>query len=114
METNSASSSIVPDAIATYADTLISIAGVQSNHTRRVAAVAAKTGMKCLLVQESWVPSAVIHDPALLHSYAHQSSREHLGICARTTSPSASAAKSSINQSGLELLRQQQRASSPP
>src|SRR4029078_4513902 len=27
-----------------------------SNHTRMVAAVAAKIGMKCRLVQESWVP----------------------------------------------------------
>ena len=47
---------IVPDAIATNADTLVSIGGVQSNHTRMVAAVAAKIGMKCRLVQESWVP----------------------------------------------------------
>ena len=29
---------------------------MQSNHTRMVAAVAAKIGMKCRLVQESWVP----------------------------------------------------------
>lgn len=47
---------IVPDAIASGADTLVSIGGVQSNHTRMVAAVAAKIGMKCRLVQESWVP----------------------------------------------------------
>ncbi|MGR3716309.1 MAG: 1-aminocyclopropane-1-carboxylate deaminase [Thermohalobaculum sp.] len=47
---------IVPDAIASGADTLVSIGGVQSNHTRQVAAVAAKLGMKCRLVQESWVP----------------------------------------------------------
>ena len=47
---------IVPDAIAAGADTLVSIGGVQSNHTRQVAAVAAKIGMKCRLVQESWVP----------------------------------------------------------
>jgi 1-aminocyclopropane-1-carboxylate deaminase len=47
---------IVPDAIASNADTLVSIGGVQSNHTRLVAAVAAKIGMKCHLVQESWVP----------------------------------------------------------
>lgn len=47
---------IIPDAIASKADTLVSIGGVQSNHTRLVAAVAAKIGMKCLLVQESWVP----------------------------------------------------------
>jgi 1-aminocyclopropane-1-carboxylate deaminase len=34
----------------------VTIGGVQSNHTRQVAAVAAKLGMKCRLVQESWVP----------------------------------------------------------
>jgi 1-aminocyclopropane-1-carboxylate deaminase len=47
---------IVPDVIASNADTLVSIGGVQSNHTRMVAAVAAKLGLKCRLVQESWVP----------------------------------------------------------
>ena len=41
---------IVPDAIASNADTLVSIGGVQSNHTRMVAAVAAKIGMKCRLI----------------------------------------------------------------
>jgi 1-aminocyclopropane-1-carboxylate deaminase len=33
----------------------VSIGGVQSNHTRQVAAVAARTGLDCVLVQESWV-----------------------------------------------------------
>ena len=47
---------IIPDAIKSGADTLVSIGGVQSNHTRQVAAIAAKIGMKCRLVQESWVP----------------------------------------------------------
>lgn len=47
---------IVPDAIASGADTLVSIGGVQSNHTRMVAATAAKIGMKCVVVQEQWVP----------------------------------------------------------
>ncbi len=47
---------IVPDAISSKADTLVTIGGVQSNHTRQVAAVAAKLGMKCRLVHESWVP----------------------------------------------------------
>jgi len=47
---------IVPDAIAAGADTLVSIGGVQSNHTRQVAATAAKIGMKCVVVQEAWVP----------------------------------------------------------
>ena len=47
---------IVPDVLASGADTLVTIGGVQSNHTRQVAAVAAKLGLKCRLVQESWVP----------------------------------------------------------
>ncbi|MEU4624552.1 1-aminocyclopropane-1-carboxylate deaminase [Actinoplanes sp. NPDC023801] len=46
---------LVADALAQGADTLVSIGGVQSNHTRQVAAVAAATGLKCVLVQESWV-----------------------------------------------------------
>ena len=46
---------IVPDAIAQGADTLVSIGGFQSNHTRQVAAVAARIGMKARLVQENWV-----------------------------------------------------------
>jgi 1-aminocyclopropane-1-carboxylate deaminase len=46
---------LVPEARAQSADTLVSIGGVQSNHTRQVAAVAAHLGMKCVLVQESWV-----------------------------------------------------------
>jgi 1-aminocyclopropane-1-carboxylate deaminase len=52
---------IVPDALAQGADTLVSIGGYQSNHTRQVAAVAAKLGLKAVLVQEKWVdwPDAV-------------------------------------------------------
>ncbi|PZR53499.1 1-aminocyclopropane-1-carboxylate deaminase [Xylanimonas oleitrophica] len=46
---------LVPDALAQGADTLVSIGGYQSNHTRQVAAVAAATGMKAVLVQERWV-----------------------------------------------------------
>ena len=46
---------LVADALAQGCDTLVSIGGVQSNHTRQVAAAAAVTGLKCVLVQESWV-----------------------------------------------------------
>jgi 1-aminocyclopropane-1-carboxylate deaminase len=46
---------LISDALATGSDTLVSIGGVQSNHTRQVAAVAAYVGLKCVLVQESWV-----------------------------------------------------------
>ncbi len=46
---------IVPDVLASGADTLVSIGGYQSNHTRQVAAVAAHLGLKCRLVQEKWV-----------------------------------------------------------
>jgi 1-aminocyclopropane-1-carboxylate deaminase len=52
---------LVPDALEQGATHLVSIGGVQSNHTRQVAAVAAKLGLKARLVQESWVdwPDAV-------------------------------------------------------
>ncbi len=46
---------IVPDVLAKGADTLVSIGGYQSNHTRQVAAVAAHLGLACRLVQEKWV-----------------------------------------------------------
>jgi 1-aminocyclopropane-1-carboxylate deaminase len=46
---------LVAEALAQGCDTLVSIGGVQSNHTRQVAAVAARVGMQCVLVQESWV-----------------------------------------------------------
>src|SRR6476619_4831145 len=52
---------LVADALAKGCDTLVSIGGVQSNHTRQVAAVAARLGLGCVLVQEHWVdwPDAV-------------------------------------------------------
>lgn len=46
---------LIPEAITQGCDTLVSIGGIQSNHTRLVAATAAKIGMKCVLVQGSWV-----------------------------------------------------------
>lgn len=45
---------LIPDALAQGCDTLVSIGGVQSNHTRQVAAAAAASGLKCRLVQEHW------------------------------------------------------------
>ncbi|WP_370948605.1 1-aminocyclopropane-1-carboxylate deaminase [Amycolatopsis sp. cg5] len=46
---------LLAEALGQGADTLISIGGVQSNHTRQVAAAAARAGLKAVLVQESWV-----------------------------------------------------------
>ncbi|WP_029135668.1 1-aminocyclopropane-1-carboxylate deaminase [Nakamurella lactea] len=46
---------LVPDILAQGADTLVSIGGYQSNHTRQVAALAAHLGLKAVLVQEKWV-----------------------------------------------------------
>ena len=46
---------LVADALAQGCDTLVSIGGVQSNHTRQVAAAAAVAGLNCVLIQESWV-----------------------------------------------------------
>jgi 1-aminocyclopropane-1-carboxylate deaminase len=46
---------LAAEALEQGCDTLVSIGGVQSNHTRQVAAVAAHLGLKCVLVQEHWV-----------------------------------------------------------
>jgi 1-aminocyclopropane-1-carboxylate deaminase len=46
---------LAADALAQGCDTLVSIGGVQSNHTRQVAGVAARLGLGCVLVQEHWV-----------------------------------------------------------
>jgi 1-aminocyclopropane-1-carboxylate deaminase len=46
---------LAADALAKGCDTLVSIGGVQSNHTRQVAAVAARLGLGCVLIQERWV-----------------------------------------------------------
>ena len=43
------------DALAKGCDTLVSIGGVQSNHTRQVTGVACHLGMKAVTVQEQWV-----------------------------------------------------------
>jgi 1-aminocyclopropane-1-carboxylate deaminase len=52
---------LIPEALAQGCDTLVTIGGIQSNHTRQVAAVAAHLGLKCVTVQENWVnyPDAV-------------------------------------------------------
>ncbi|KAL3418566.1 1-aminocyclopropane-1-carboxylate deaminase [Phlyctema vagabunda] len=47
---------LIADALIQKCDTLVSVGGIQSNHTRQVAAVAAKFGLKCKLLQEHWVP----------------------------------------------------------
>ena len=46
---------LAAEALAQGCDTLVSIGGIQSNHTRQVAAVAAHLGLSALLVQERWV-----------------------------------------------------------
>ena len=46
---------LAQDALNQGCDTLVSIGGVQSNHTRQVAAVAAKLELRAVLVQEHWV-----------------------------------------------------------
>ena len=46
---------LASEALAQGCDTLVSIGGVQSNHTRQVSAVTAKLGLKAATVQEHWV-----------------------------------------------------------
>ncbi|KAI6899933.1 putative 1-aminocyclopropane-1-carboxylate, partial [Hortaea werneckii] len=47
---------LVADAKKQGCDTLVSVGGVQSNHTRAVTAVATASGLKVVTVQEKWVP----------------------------------------------------------
>ena len=46
---------LVAEALAQGCDTLVSIGGVQSNHTRQVTGVACHLGLKAVTVQEHWV-----------------------------------------------------------
>jgi 1-aminocyclopropane-1-carboxylate deaminase len=46
---------LVADALATGCDTLVSIGGIQSNHTRAVTGVARHLGLGAVTVQEHWV-----------------------------------------------------------
>jgi 1-aminocyclopropane-1-carboxylate deaminase len=46
---------LVAEALAQGCDTLVSIGGVQSNHTRAVTGVAAHLGLRAVTVQEHWV-----------------------------------------------------------
>ncbi|EFY85645.1 1-aminocyclopropane-1-carboxylate deaminase, putative [Metarhizium acridum CQMa 102] len=46
---------LASEALAQGCDTLVSIGGVQSNHTRQVSAAAAKLGLRAATVQEHWV-----------------------------------------------------------
>lgn len=46
---------LAAEALDTGCDTLVSIGGIQSNHTRQVTGVAAKLGLKAVTVQEGWV-----------------------------------------------------------
>ena len=46
---------LVADALAQGCDTLVSIGGIQSNHTRQVTGVACHLGLNAVTVQEGWV-----------------------------------------------------------
>jgi 1-aminocyclopropane-1-carboxylate deaminase len=46
---------LVAEAIAQGCDTLVSIGGIQSNHTRQVTGVACHLGLAAVTVQEGWV-----------------------------------------------------------
>lgn len=46
---------LVAEAIDTGCDTLVSIGGIQSNHTRQVTGVACHLGLNAVTVQEGWV-----------------------------------------------------------
>lgn len=45
---------LIPDALAQKCDTLVSVGGIQSNHTRQVTAVAAKCGIRTIIISSHW------------------------------------------------------------
>ena len=47
---------LVGDALASDADTLVTVGAVQSNHTRQTAAAAARVGLRCALLHNGWAP----------------------------------------------------------
>jgi 1-aminocyclopropane-1-carboxylate deaminase len=47
---------VIADAIASGADTLVTVGAIQSNATRQVAAAAAKLGLRCVLLHNAWTP----------------------------------------------------------
>ena len=49
---------VIPHALASGADTLVTEGGLQSNHTRQMAAIAAHLGLECVLIQSPWVEIA--------------------------------------------------------
>ena len=54
---------LVAEAIDTGCDTLVSIGGIQSNHTRQVTGVACHLGLGAVTVQEGWVDyNDVVYD----------------------------------------------------
>jgi 1-aminocyclopropane-1-carboxylate deaminase len=52
---------LVGDALSKDADTLLTVGAIQSNHTRQTAAAAAKLGLRCALLHNSWTPDAGEH-----------------------------------------------------
>ena len=49
---------LVGDALSMGADMIVTVGAIQSNHTRQVAAAAAKTGLKCALLHCAWTKDA--------------------------------------------------------
>src|SRR3954453_979393 len=45
---------LVADALASGADTLVTVGAIQSNHTRQTAAAAARVGLDCVLLHNAW------------------------------------------------------------
>ena len=60
---------VAADAIASGADTLITCGGVQSNHCRATAAVAAQLGLACHLVVNGTKPERPVGNAALVSMY---------------------------------------------
>jgi 1-aminocyclopropane-1-carboxylate deaminase len=52
---------LVADALASGADTLVTVGAIQSNHTRQTAAAAARAGLGCVLLHNAWTTAPGPH-----------------------------------------------------
>jgi 1-aminocyclopropane-1-carboxylate deaminase/D-cysteine desulfhydrase-like pyridoxal-dependent ACC family enzyme len=80
---------VVAEALGDEADTLVTVGGVQSNHARATAAVAAKLGLQCVLILNGTPPVRPTANALLDHLLGAQieyiaSRDERVAACERT------------------------------
>src|ERR1051325_6919827 len=70
---------VIAQAIAANADTIVTVGGLQSNHARATAAVAAKLGLGCVLILNGVPPLRLTGNTMLDHARATAAVAAKLG-----------------------------------